>query len=75
MTVQTPVSVGSDTAVKSDILTANDRCDACNSAQAYVRVVLAAGAPLQFCAHHTSINEEKLRAVAVEFIDERWKLA
>jgi len=32
-------------------LTAADRCDRCG-AQAYVRVVLASGGELLFCAHH-----------------------
>jgi hypothetical protein len=49
-------------------LTASDRCDRCG-AQARVRVVLAAG-DLLFCAHHAKAYEDKLRATAVEYVDE-----
>ena len=49
-------------------LTAVDRCDRCG-AQARVRVVLAAG-DLLFCAHHAKAYEDKLRASAVEYVDE-----
>jgi hypothetical protein len=54
-------------------LTAADRCDRCG-AQAYVRVILAAG-DLLFCAHHGRRYEPKLREVAREFHDESEKLA
>lgn len=49
-------------------LTAVDRCDRCG-AQARVRVVLASG-DLLFCAHHAKAYEDKLRASAVEYVDE-----
>jgi hypothetical protein len=49
-------------------LTAVDRCDRCG-AQARVRVVLATG-DLLFCAHHAKAYEDKLRASAVEYVDE-----
>ena len=49
-------------------LTAADRCDRCG-AQAYVRVVLTAG-DLLFCAHHAKTYEDKLRASAVDWVDE-----
>ena len=49
-------------------LTAADRCDRCG-AQARVRVVLATG-DLLFCAHHAKAHEDKLRAEAVEYVDE-----
>jgi hypothetical protein len=49
-------------------LTASDRCDRCG-AQARVRVVLTAG-DLIFCAHHAKAYGEKLRATAVEYVDE-----
>lgn len=55
-------------------LTASDRCDRCG-AQAYLRVELAGGGELMFCAHHAREHEEKLRAVAVAFHDETEKLA
>jgi hypothetical protein len=49
-------------------LTNADRCDRCG-AQARVRVVLATG-DLLFCAHHAKAYEDKLRASAVEYVDE-----
>jgi hypothetical protein len=49
-------------------LTAADRCDRCG-AQARVRVVLVPG-DLLFCAHHAKAYEDKLRATAVEYVDE-----
>jgi hypothetical protein len=49
-------------------LTASDRCDRCG-AQARVRVVLATG-DLLFCAHHAKAYDSKLRATAVEYVDE-----
>jgi hypothetical protein len=49
-------------------LTPADRCDRCG-AQARVRVVLAAG-DLLFCAHHAKAHGDKLRASAVEYVDE-----
>ena len=52
----------------SPTLTAADRCDRCG-AQARVRVVLATG-DLLFCAHHAKAYEDKLRAAAVEYLDE-----
>ena len=55
------------------VLTANDRCDRCG-AQAYLRVELAEGAELLFCAHHAREHGEKIRAVAVAVHDETHKL-
>jgi hypothetical protein len=52
----------------SPTLTAADRCDRCG-AQARVRVVLATG-DLLFCAHHAKAYEDKLRATAVDWVDE-----
>ena len=54
-------------------LTAADRCDRCG-AQARVRVVLVSG-DLLFCAHHAKAYEDKLRATAVEYVDETATLA
>lgn len=48
-------------AVVIPTFTALDRCDGCG-AQAYVRVELANGAELLFCAHHAREHHEKLRA-------------
>jgi len=58
----------------SAALTAVDRCDRCG-AQAYLRVELASGLELLFCAHHAREHEAKLREVAVNVIDETHKLA
>ena len=55
-------------------LSAIDRCDRCG-AQAYVRVELAGGAELLFCAHHARQHEDKLREVAITIIDETDRLA
>jgi len=49
-------------------LTAADRCDRCG-AQARVRVILVTG-DLVFCAHHAKAYDDKLRAQAVEYVDE-----
>ncbi len=49
-------------------LSAADRCDRCG-AQARVRVVLASG-DLLFCAHHAHAYEDKLKATAVDWVDE-----
>jgi hypothetical protein len=55
------------------VLSAVDRCDRCG-AQAYVRVELAGGAELLFCAHHARQHEDKLRAIAVTIHDESGRL-
>jgi hypothetical protein len=55
-------------------LSAIDRCDRCG-AQAYVRVELASGAELLFCAHHAKQHEDKLREVAITIHDETERLA
>jgi hypothetical protein len=54
-------------------LTADDRCDRCG-AQAYMRVHLAGGMDLLFCAHHSREHGDKLKAVAVNVHDETAKL-
>ena len=55
-------------------LTAADRCDRCG-AQAYIRVTLAAGGELLFCAHHGRAHEAKLRQMSVAFQDDSSRLA
>jgi len=55
-------------------LTAVDRCDRCG-AQAYLRVELAGGGELLFCAHHAREHGDKLREIAVAVQDETNKLA
>ncbi|WP_420812713.1 DUF7455 domain-containing protein [Propionibacterium ruminifibrarum] len=55
--VSTPV-------VENTRLTAADRCDRCG-AQAHLRVSLASGGTLLFCAHHARAHAEKIKEVAV----------
>jgi hypothetical protein len=61
------------TTLTADSLTATDRCDRCG-AQAYVRVQLASGSELLFCAHHARAYEPKLRELAASIQDESEKL-
>jgi hypothetical protein len=61
-------------APSSAALGAADRCDRCG-AQAYLRVELASGLELLFCAHHAREHDAKLREVAVNLIDETHRLA
>jgi hypothetical protein len=64
---------------ESITLTANDRCDADCSAQAYVRVLGVSG-ELLFCSHHYNkiinnpIGAEKMEQFAYQVIDERERL-
>jgi hypothetical protein len=55
-------------------LNALDRCDRCG-AQAYLRVTLASGGELLFCAHHGKKYEDSLRDIAADIYDETSKLA
>ena len=54
-------------------LTAADRCDRC-AAQAYMRVTLAGGGELLFCAHHAREHGDRLREVAISIHDETDKI-
>jgi hypothetical protein len=56
-------------------LTAADRCDYC-SAQAYVRVIMANGHDLLFCAHDfvAADKDAKLTRLAKAIQDERDKI-
>ncbi len=54
-------------------LDATDRCDRCG-AQAYLRVILASGGELLFCAHHARAHEDKLQQVALKIQDETAKI-
>ena len=54
-------------------LSAVDRCDRCG-AQAYVRVLLASGLELLFCAHHGREHAPALAQVATEIHDETRRL-
>ncbi len=51
-----------------------DRCDRCG-AQAYVRVELASGGELLFCAHHAREHAEKLQQVAAAIHDKSGTLS
>ena len=55
-------------------LSALDRCDRCG-AQAYLRVELAGGGELLFCAHHAREHGDKLREIAIHVHDETEKLS
>lgn len=54
-------------------LTAADRCDRCG-AQAYVRVVLATGGELLFCAHHGREHAAALNDASAKIQDESKRL-
>ena len=58
---------------ESASLTAADRCDRCG-AQAYVRVTMANGFELLFCAHHGKEHADKLKQVALKIHDETEKI-
>ena len=60
------------TVVTDYLLTAEDRCDACN-AQAYVYVAFESG-DLLFCLHHWKENSEAAKATLTEFVDESERL-
>ncbi len=62
------------TLTQGTALTANDRCDRCG-AQGYVLVTLQSGGTLIFCGHHARKHEEKLRAIASQYVDETEKLS
>lgn len=61
------------TVAPSAPLTAEDRCDRCG-AQAYLRVELASGGELLFCAHHGREHGDRLRELAAHIQDETEKL-
>jgi hypothetical protein len=62
------------TAIAPEMLTAADRCDRCG-ARAYIRVVLAGGGELLFCAHHGHAHAEALEAAEASIQDESQVLA
>lgn len=62
------------TVAPSAPLTAEDRCDRCG-AQAYLRVELATGGELLFCAHHAREHGDALKEVAVNVQDETHRLS
>lgn len=64
----------STTVIEDAALTAADRCDRCG-AQAYMRVTLASGMDLLFCAHHGKEHADKLKQVALKIHDESERIA
>jgi hypothetical protein len=64
----------SSTILEGAALTAADRCDRCG-AQAYVRVTLASGFDLLFCAHHGKEHADKLKQVALKIQDESQRIS
>ena len=71
MTTAEDVRTASDLAAPA--LSAQDRCDRCG-AQAYLRVEVSAGLELFFCAHHAREHGDKLKEIAISFVDETHKL-
>jgi hypothetical protein len=62
----------SKTVATDYLLTAKDRCDACN-AQAYVYVAFESG-DLLFCLHHWKAHSEAAKATLTELVDETERL-
>ena len=56
---------------------AEERCDACNAARAYVRTIIVPDGPLSltFCAHCYARHELELMAGKYPIIDHRYELA
>jgi len=63
----------SSSVIEAAALNAADRCDRCG-AQAYVRVTLASGLDLLFCAHHSKEHADKLKQVALDIHDESQRI-
>ncbi len=61
------------TTLTARVLVAADRCDRCG-AQAHVRVMLASGGELLFCAHHGRMHEAKLRELEAAIQDSSERL-
>ncbi|HET9871414.1 MAG TPA: hypothetical protein VFP89_02295 [Propionibacteriaceae bacterium] len=64
----------STTVIEDAALSAADRCDRCG-AQAYMRVTLASGFDLLFCAHHGKEHADKLKQVALKIHDESARIS
>lgn len=62
------------TTTMAETLNIADRCDRCG-AQAYLRVTLASGGELLFCAHHARAHSDRLKQVALNIHDETAKLS
>jgi hypothetical protein len=65
--------VSNATTALAPTLTAADRCDRCG-AQAFVRVQLASGGELLFCAHHAREHAPALEAAGASVQDETERL-
>lgn len=72
-TEEIEVTVTSTATLTAEALTAVDRCDRCG-AQAYVRVTMATGSELIFCAHHGREYTPKLRELEAVILDESERL-
>ena len=64
----------STTVIEDAALSAADRCDRCG-AQAYMRVTLASGFDLLFCAHLGKEHADKLKQVALKIHDESARIS
>lgn len=64
----------SSSVIEGATLSAADRCDRCG-AQAYVRVTMASGYDLLFCAHHGKEHADKLKQVALTIHDETARIS
>ena len=64
----------SSSIIEGATLSAADRCDRCG-AQAYVRVTMASGFDLLFCAHHGKEHADKLKQVALTIHDETARIS
>ncbi|MGO4955706.1 DUF7455 domain-containing protein [Luteococcus sp. Sow4_B9] len=62
------------TVIEDRALDATDRCDRCG-AQAHLRVILASGGELLFCAHHGRAHQDKLQQVALKIQDETARIS
>ena len=67
-------AIVSTTVIEDAALSAADRCDRCG-AQAYMRVTLASGFDLLFCAHHGKEHADKLKQVALKIHDESARIS
>lgn len=55
-------------------LTARDRCDACGPAARSYVVAIVNSVRLDFCGHHFTKHESKIRAVATRVLDHRHEI-
>jgi len=72
-TAENEVTVTTALTATAEPLTLLDRCDRCG-AQAYVRVTMATGGELIFCAHHGREYSPTLRSMDAVILDETERL-